>query len=449
MPNMARSSDPDLARRVATHVVRVLRDAGHTAYLAGGCVRDALLGLNPTDFDVATDAVPQRVRALFPRTQEVGESFGVVLVPIRASELAPHRAGASPAHPASHDHNPKAIVEVATFRSDGPYHDARRPEHVTFSDPESDAQRRDFTINALFLDPLAPPDPALPLAGGRIIDYVGGVADLRSKVLRAVGDPDKRLQEDHLRALRAVRFSARLGFALEDSTAQAITRHAAALTGVSRERVGDELRRMLSHPAAPAALELLQRLGLDAPVLADVNANPPLPLVRALGPDQHPMTVLGAWLLDRAGAALSRPPTPADLKPRLAKVRSSLCLSNDESDHLTGALMTAHDLAAWPSLSVAARKRLAFRPFFPAAISIDQAGHPQNAAKVIADLHVLQSDGIGIHPVPLITGDDLVSQGFTPGPAFRRALDETYDAQLEGRIRDKLAALELARRLCV
>src|SRR5690606_2366392 len=171
-------------------IASTLRSHGHIAYFAGGCVRDALLGHPPTDYDIATDATPDRVQSLFDRTAAVGAHFGVVLVKRRG-----------------------VTVEVATFRSEGPYSDQRRPDSVTFSDPESDARRRDFTINALFLD---------PLAGDKVIDFVGGRQDLKAGVVRAVGDPEARLAEDHLRALRAVRFTARLGFRLDQATAKAI-----------------------------------------------------------------------------------------------------------------------------------------------------------------------------------------------------------------------------------
>src|SRR5919199_235347 len=186
-------SGPKCERDDALAVLRRLRDAGHVAYFAGGCVRDLLLGLEPKDYDVATDAPPQRVRELFGNTQAVGQAFGVILVRHRRSQ-----------------------VEVATFRSDGAYLDGRRPSEVRFTTAEEDAQRRDFTINGLFSDPTE----------GRIIDYVGGQEDLKNKLLRAIGDPDRRFEEDHLRLLRAVRFAARFGLDIEPHTSDAIRSHA-------------------------------------------------------------------------------------------------------------------------------------------------------------------------------------------------------------------------------
>src|SRR5688572_27782573 len=195
-------------RQDALAVVRALRDVGHVAYFAGGCVRDLLLGLEPKDYDVATDAPPDRVRKLFKRTQAVGQAFGVILVRIGRSQ-----------------------VEVATFRAEGKYLDGRRPSEVRFTTAEEDAKRRDFTINGLFLDPLT----------DQVIDYVGGQADLKAKVIRAIGNPDERFEEDHLRLLRAVRFAARFGFEIEPATDAAIPRHAGHLVRISPERVAEEL----------------------------------------------------------------------------------------------------------------------------------------------------------------------------------------------------------------
>lgn len=427
---------------MAIDIVRRLRAAGHTAYLAGGCVRDELLGLHPTDYDVATDAPPQRIADIFPRTAEVGASFGVVLV---------RSQGVS--------------VEVATFRSDGPYSDRRRPDTVHFSDPESDAQRRDFTINALFLDPLDPADSAS--GPGRVIDFVNGQADLRDRVLRAVGDPDLRLAEDHLRALRAVRFAARLSLDIDPPTAEAIKRRASGLEGVSRERIGDELRRMLLDPSRGQAVVLLQSLGLDAPALNEPSRCDHPALVLALGgptaaPAAEFATVLSAWALDR-GFALSHLDTPAGngtdvrrggRRPSTAldalsdRWRRALCLSNEES-HLLAHTLTVLGLLEqrWNVLGVAALKRTASESVFPDAIRLLRAMDGDRAARVTGDVHALAASPGGLAPPPLATGDDLVAAGLKPGPAFREILESVYDAQLEGRIADSAAALELAIRL--
>ena len=216
-------------RRQALAIVSRLREAGHIAYFAGGCVRDLLLEKTPKDYDVATDATPQRVRELFRNSQAVGAAFGVILV----------RGGGT-------------SIEVATFRSDGRYLDGRRPSEIQFTDAEQDAKRRDFTVNGLFLDPV----------DDRVIDFVGGLNDLAARRIRAIGDPAKRFDEDSLRLLRAVRFSARLSFEIEPATAEAIRAHSEQLRRISPERMAEELRLTLSPTTRRAAWPMLWDLGL-------------------------------------------------------------------------------------------------------------------------------------------------------------------------------------------
>lgn len=420
---MARASDPVQARAAAAQIVRRLRESGHTAYFNGGCVRDELLGLAPTDYDVATDAAPARVRELFPRTAEVGASFGVVLVKMD-----------------------EAVVEVATFRSDGPYTDSRRPDVVHFSDPETDAKRRDFTINAMFLDPVAAADA--PSIHGHVVDYVGGMADLSAKVIRAVGDADTRLAEDHLRALRAVRFAARLGFTIEPGTEAAIRRHTMELRGVSRERIGDELRRMMGHASRGNAIGLLQRLGLDAPVLEEAGCAPSLTTLDGLRAGPTYPACLAAWALDRyAQKGADKAVTP--------RWRKSLNLSNEETDALSDTLVGYSALGAdgggggWLGLGVAQQKRQASRPWFGAALDLLSVRDPGVAAGIRKRVEALAASQGGLAPPPLVAGDDLVGMGLVPGPRFKTVLDGVYDAQLEGRVKDRAGAMELARRLGV
>jgi hypothetical protein len=470
---MARSDDPILARLAATSAVRVLAGAGFRALFAGGCVRDELLGIAPTDYDVATSATPEQVRGLFPRVHEVGEAFGVMLVPLRISDLHPIE------RTALHAYAPRAqqaVIEVATFRTDGDYHDKRRPSAVRFADAPQDAQRRDFTINALFLDPLATGlrdvaeaksqdagdlrHEAVKLArsplGGVVIDYVGGLDDLAAKRLRAVGKADDRLAEDHLRALRAVRFASRLGFALDEHTALAVTRHASELIGVSRERIGEEVRRMTRHPSAPAALAWIESLGLDQPVLmsrphgapgedplarvkpglmcvqlaADRTTHWPRPTQEA---DWMP-TILAAWMLDR----LADQHTPLVLdEPRRVEVvkqlRTALCLTNDERDGLAMILQLAGSIdREWPRLGVAGRKRLAVTRAFAPALRCLAAHQPAVAQGIVADVDRLARDGIGLQPAPLMDGDGLTALGLRPGPLYKTILYRLYDEQLEG-----------------
>lgn len=404
--------DPDRARSRAAEIVRTLQSAGHRALFAGGCVRDELLGLHPTDYDVATDATPQRLSELFRSTAHVGAHFGVVIV----------RAGPGPG------------VEVATFRKDGPYTDHRRPDSVEFATEAEDARRRDFTINALFLDPLAAADA--PTIHGHIVDHVGGLADLRAGLVRAVGLPEDRLREDHLRALRAVRFAARLGYDIEPETARAIREHAGHLSGVSVERIGQELRRMLAHPTRARAAELIADLAMEAPIFGKALPHP-RPRLSGLAPAATFEEALAAWILDREGEAA-----------RVAPYRKALCLSNDES-RLIGDILDVHTrlLRDWPAMGVAPRKRLATRGGFAGALALLGSLDPAAATQIRAQIADLAATHGGLAPEPLLTGDDLVSLGHTPGPAFAVVLREVYDAQLEGRIADPAQARALAEKI--
>lgn len=403
-------------RRAAAEIIATLRDAGHIAYLAGGCVRDELLGRVPQDYDVATDATPPVLTRLFRKTSEVGASFGVVLVKLHG-----------------------VVTEVATFRADGTYTDKRRPDQVRFSTPEDDAARRDFTVNALFLD------PADTSAGphGRIIDFVGGLADLEKRVLRAVGDPEARLAEDHLRALRAVRLSAKLSFTIDGATRAAITRHARDLAGVSRERIGDEVRAMMSHPSRAIAVTTLGELELDAPVLNEPHQPSAAGILSRLGPEANLGSCLAAWALDRG---LEVGTTDAQLL--VSRWRNSLCLSNDERLTLSNILQTIPTVERkWASLGVAARKRLASTPAFSDALDLVSVRNTGLASRVLDDVASLRATASGLSPAPLVTGDDLIGLGLAPGPGFKVLLEALYDAQLEERIASRDAALKLALEL--
>lgn len=423
------------ARPVATQIVRRLRAAGHDAYFAGGCVRDELLGLTPKDYDIATAARPDQVQRLFRRTQAVGASFGVVQVRERGA------------------HGGAITVEVATFRTDGVYRDHRRPEGVAFSDARHDAQRRDFTVNALFLDPLGEPSP--PSAGGLapvqgvVIDYVGGLADLRAGVLRAVGDPAARLAEDHLRALRAARFAARLSLSVDPATAEAVRAHASALAGVSRERVGDEVRKILTHQNRVRGAELLVDLGLAAEVFGWTGsaAVPPEQVrsqgfghVAALGNQfgadpshglaalamdlfEHPETVVSSW-------------------------RGRLCLSNDERTHLEAVLGGVRRLLAeFSGASVAVQKRMAASSWFDVALRLVGVRHLGAQALIASRVEELGRTATGIRPAAWLDGAGLIRLGYAPGPAFGRVLEGVYDAQLEGVVLDRVGAERRAREL--
>jgi poly(A) polymerase len=422
-------SKPPCRREDALAVLRRLREAGHVAYFAGGCVRDLLLGLEPKDYDVATDAPPKRVRQLFANTQAVGAAFGVILV----------KQGGS-------------AVEVATFRSEGAYLDGRHPSEVRFTTPQEDARRRDFTMNGLFLD---------PLENDRVIDYVGGVEDLRNRVLRAIGNPAERFGEDYLRLLRAVRFAARFDLRLDAATAEAMRQQGPKLVGISPERIGEELRLMLAAPSRNRAWSLLREFHFTdlifrfVPRRAEPGSGQETAAVfEALEPGQA--IDFGLALAAGSVACLGPGMGGSDVRELLTRasaqrinhaLRKSLKISNEESDTLEGTLMGAGLLLQDPFPGVAAMKRFLARP--TAGLSRQLLGalarvgfHEERVAAVERRLAELEKTDFA--PPPLITGDDLTAAGLTPGPAFKRILERVYDAQLEDRVGTRDEAMGMA-----
>jgi tRNA nucleotidyltransferase/poly(A) polymerase len=419
---------PPCLQSDALAVLKRLRDSGHQAYFAGGAVRDTLLGLTPKDYDIATDALPTRIRELFPDTQAVGAAFGVILV----------------------RHN-QSIIEVATFRADGPYEDGRRPASVHFATAELDAQRRDFTINGLFFDPLE----------NKVIDYVGGQSDLKSRRLRAIGLPSKRFDEDHLRLLRAVRFAARFSLEIEPQTAQAIRDAAPQLKGISPERVGDELRLMFAPPTRQIAWPLLWHLGL-AKILFRFLPAPPETIdldrsiflkLPATSPIPFSLAVAAAVLCVRIQSEKTDPTsllTRPEVSRSIRAMRQALRLSNAESDDAAEILQNLSPLLAAAPPALAAKKRFLAHPTSPQSRTLmdalQQVGIQTQRIRSLADEFLkLQTEDNA--PPPLITGDDLTRAGFNPGPSFKKILDTLYDAQLEGRLTDKEQAMQLARQL--
>ena len=418
-------------RQDATAVVRRLRESGHVAYFAGGCVRDELLGLEPKDYDVATDAPPERVRELFRNTQAVGAAFGVILVRVNASQ-----------------------VEVATFRTDSTYGDGRRPDSVRFTTAEEDAQRRDFTINGMFLDPL----------DGQVIDYVGGQRDLSERRLRAIGNPAERFAEDHLRMLRAVRFAARFALTVDDATAAAIVEHAAHLRRISPERIADELRRMWTVPSRVTAWNLLRRLGLLDVLFRDLpmrrqssDAEPGMEAIFHATAAGQPIS-FGLALAAGSLAYLS-PGASGDVRELLAKasvtaviqsLRRTLRISNEESDEASGALAGAGLLLQTAEPDVVMLKRFLARPTAGATRSLLRGlaacGMYRERVEWLED-RLAGLETTDYAPLPLLTGDDLLAMGMQAGPAFKTILDRVYDAQLEGRLATKADALEWVRSL--
>lgn len=403
----------DSQREFALDVVKCLRDAGHEALWAGGCVRDQLLGRTPKDYDVATSALPDAVRDLFGRrrTLAVGASFGVIAV-----------LGGRPLHP----------IDVATFRTDGVYRDGRRPESVAFTDAEHDAQRRDFTINGLFFDPLAE----------RVVDYVGGQADLAARVIRAIGDPRRRFAEDKLRLLRAVRFAATYDFAIDAATLAAVRDMADEVTAVSAERIAAELRRMLSHGSRRRGVELLAEADLLRPLLPELAAHAAvndalwqsaLARLERLIEADFPLA-LAALLAGAVDEAAAR------------HLGRRLKLSNKEIDRaswLVKQLPAMGDAAAlpWPKL-----QRLLAHDGGADLVALAAAALPADDAGLARCRAELARPADQWNPPPLVTGDDLVAHGLAPGRHFAELLERLRDEQLEGRLRTRDEALAAARR---
>lgn len=431
------------SEQAALRIVETLRANGHIAYFAGGCVRDVLLGLAPTDYDVATEALPDRVLGLFEDAHAVGKAFGVVLVRFRKGCLG--EIAGKPSPPVS--------VEVATFRREGTYTDKRRPDSVQFCGPDQDAKRRDFTLNALFLDPLKPGS-----VEQRVIDTVGGVSDLRNGLIRAVGDPAARLTEDHLRALRAVRFAARLGFDIEEATADAIRDHASELAGVSKERIGDELRRMLGRhmpvQSRQRAIDLLENLYLADPVLGQPASREPRSFDRralsSIDSSTDFPAALAAWVHDRAGLAARDPHQSAERLLHIAgTLRRVLVLSNEEIEALSALIKGFADLeSGWTDAGISQRKRWAGSDWFGGAMTLIRGRNTDFAQGILDERSRLAQDPAGLSPEPWISGEDLIAAGLRPGPSFRKRLDRAYDAQLDGTAQTASEALEIALQEC-
>lgn len=416
-------------REAAVEIIRRLRGAGHVSYFAGGCVRDALLGVEPKDYDVATDARPEAVRKLFRRSRFVGEAFGVVLV------YGGEQTGAG--------------IEVATFRTEWGYEDGRRPSGVEFTDAEHDASRRDFTVNGLFADPLDENlEPVLP-GKERVIDFVGGEKDLQARVLRAIGDPHERFREDYLRMLRAARFAARLGFELEPVTASAIRASADKLGQISRERIGQEVMLMLTGKDPVRAAELMQDLHIDGPALGEGHVAVQLRALRGLPVGSGYALALAAWMLDRAGASGSVRDAAwfvtKEAKAKLRGWRKTICLSNGDRDALGHILGLLPRINQWGDMGVAQRKRLLAEAGWGGAWALACAIGPTDfMTQVEKEARPLLSGGVA--PERLVTGDDLIRMGVPAGPRIGDLLEAVYDEQLEGRVRNRDEGLDWVRK---
>jgi poly(A) polymerase len=441
------------AQQFAVSVIRTLRDRGHQAYLCGGCVRDLLLHRQPADYDVTTDATPDQVMRIFPETYAVGAQFGVVLVPLpKTDEPAPDA-------PASSKSN---AIEVATFRSDVSYSDGRHPDAVRFSrDPREDVERRDFTINGLLMDPIS----------GEVLDFVGGRADLDARLIRTIGEPRQRFTEDKLRMLRAVRFAARFDYQIDPATFTAIQHMARLIHQVSCERVRDELTKMLTEGHARRAFLLLDASNLLHEVLPEISAmkgveQPPqfhpegdvfvhtLLLLQNL---PHPCPATLAWgaLLHDVG----KPPTFRVAPDRIRfdghvevgmKMAEEICrrlrFSNDDTEQILALVQHHMRFGQITLMKESTLKKFLRMPKFEEHLDLHrmdcQSSHGDLSSYRFAQEKLAAIPPENMRPAPLVTGDDLIAAGYTPGPRFKEILSAVEDAQLEGRLQSTHDALE-------
>ena len=430
-------------QQAAEHIVERLRGEGCTAYFAGGCVRDLLLGREPKDFDVATNAHPEVVLEMFPTTFAVGAHFGVVLV-------------------ADESEGNEFVTEVATFRNDGAYSDGRHPDAVRFSESaEEDVKRRDFTINGMLLDPVKLGETGD--VDDAVIDFVGGRADLKAGIVRAIGDPRLRFEEDKLRMLRAVRFAARFGFAIEERTAAAIRALTGEIHQVSRERVRDEITRVLTEGHARRAFELLGATGLLQQVLPEVAKmhgveQPPefhpegdvwvhtLLLLEKLPSDASPALAWGALLHDVGKpATFRRAPDRirfdghVEVGVRIAEeILRRLRFSLEETAQIISLIENHMRFGDVHKMKESTLKRFFRLPKFDEHLALHRMdalssfGNLDNYEFAKEKYEALPEDQV--RPRLLVTGRDLIEAGYQPGPQFKEMLALAEDSQLEGRI---------------
>jgi putative nucleotidyltransferase with HDIG domain len=457
-----------MTRDFAISTVRTLRDHGQKAYFVGGCVRDLLLSREPADYDVATDATPEQVMAIFPEAYAVGAQFGVVLVPVPgdiASNVSTEKKndGRDVAGYVSAKAN---LVEVTTFRSDVGYSDGRHPDQVVFTkDPREDVQRRDFTINGLLLDPIS----------NEVLDYVGGRNDLEARIIRTIGNPEQRFGEDKLRMLRAVRFAARFDYTIEPSTLKAIQKLASQIHQVSHERVRDELTKMLTEGHARSAFLLLDQTGLLHQVLPEIEAmkgveQPPqfhpegdvfvhtLLLLEKL---PHPCSPTLAWgcLLHDVG----KPPTFRVAPDRIrfdehvevgVRMAEEICrrlrFSNDATHQILALVDNHMRFADVQRMKDSTFKRFVRMPRFTEHLELHridcQASHGDLTLYNYTRDKMAAMPAAAIRPSPLITGEDLIAAGYKPGPRFKEILTAVEDGQLEGRLHNREQAMALVAR---
>ena len=430
------------ARELANSICEMLQRNKHQALLVGGCVRDLLLGREPADYDVATDATPVEVTGLFPESVAVGAQFGVILIPKNGLK-----------------------VEVATFRSDMGYSDGRHPDRVVYSKtPQEDVQRRDFTINGLLMRH----------DNGEVLDFVGGQRDLRAGIIRAIGDPELRFAEDKLRMMRAVRFAARFGFEIEPATFQAIRRHVKEVQQVSPERLREELTKMLTEGAARRAFELLDETGLLEQVLPEIAAmkgveQPPefhpegdvwihtRLMLEQLAKGASPTLAWGVLLHD-----VGKPPTFQSAEETGDRIRfnhhvdvgvkmaEAICrrlrFSNEETEQIEALVENHMRFGAVEAMKRATLKRFVRLPQFGEHMELHRldclSSHRHLDSYEFVQRFLDDTPPEQVRPERLLTGDDLLAMGFVRSPEFARILSGVEDAQLEGQLRTREEAKE-------
>lgn len=463
-----------MLRAFATSIVQTLRQHGFQAYLVGGCVRDLLLGREPKDYDIATSATPDQVTEIFPETYAVGAQFGVVLVPTVTNEQqVPHGAYGTVRNDNGEEHDAsravessgRCVVEVAAFRSDIGYSDGRHPDEVRFSlDPRHDVARRDFTINGMLLDPVT----------DEVLDFVGGQDDLRAGIIRTIGDPELRFAEDKLRMLRAVRFAARFDYTIEPATFAAIQEMAHEIQVVSRERIRNELTRMLTDVHPHRAFLLLDESGLLREVLPEISAmkgveQPPefhpegdvfvhtLMLLDHL-PQPCPATLAWGALLHDVG----KPTTFHRASDRIrfddhvdvgVKIAEEICqrlrFSNEETAQILALVDNHMRFGHVARMKESTLKRFMRMQNFDQHLALHRAdslaSHGNLATYNFLKEKLRETSPEKMRPAALVTGDDLIAEGYSPGPRFRQILHAVEDAQLEGRLPSRDEALQFVR----
>jgi len=429
---MARDQN-DPIREIALGIVKRLQEAGFAAFWVGGCVRDFLLGRQPTDYDVATSALPDQIEKLFPRTIPVGRKFGVIIVLEQDRQF-----------------------QVVTFRAEADYHDGRRPERVTFGDAKADAERRDFTVNGLFFDPVK----------NELRDWVGGEADLRAKIIRTIGSPAERFGEDHLRMLRAVRLAAQLGFEIDPATFSALKTHAPKIKEISAERIRDELIKLFAPPHAARGLELLMESGLLDQVLPELAATSKC----EQSPDYHPEGNVFNHLV----LMLKQLPADADLslpwsallhdiaKPVTASVDDKtgsihfyehekiganmaeqilerLKFPRKQIDDIVTAVRCHMQFKDATEMRTSTLRRLLMRPTFPLELALHRLDCLGSHRRLdVYDFLLEKAKELEAQPEirpPLLTGNDLIAMGMKPGPAMGALLAEIREKQLQDELK--------------